>query len=86
MNLPSYAIVKSWKEPIDILFIDGDHSYKGVIRDYNLFSPFVRKNGLILFHDTNHSHFPSIKKAVDEVKGLQKIVFTEFPGLILCMK
>lgn len=86
MNAPSYEIVKTWTRELDILFIDGDHSYKGVIRDYALFSPFVRKGGIILFHDTNHSHFPGIKKAVDEVEGLQRIVFTEFPGLIVCMK
>lgn len=38
-------------DTIDILFIDGDHSYKGVIDDYNLYHPKVRKNGLIIFHD-----------------------------------
>jgi len=86
INKPSYEMAKNWKEPIDILFIDGDHRYEGVKQDYALFSPFTRKNELIIFHDTNHPDFPGIKKAVDEVKGLQKIVFTQFPGLIVCMK
>ena len=35
----------------DFLFIDGDHSYAGVRRDYELFSPLVRTGGLIAFHD-----------------------------------
>jgi len=36
---------------IDVLFIDGDHSYEGVKRDFNLYSPFVKENGIIAFHD-----------------------------------
>ena len=36
---------------IDVLFIDGDHSYEGVKRDFENYSPFVRKGGLIAFHD-----------------------------------
>ncbi len=36
---------------IDFLFIDGDHSYEGVKKDYELYSPFVRKGGIIAFHD-----------------------------------
>jgi predicted O-methyltransferase YrrM len=36
---------------IDFLFIDGDHSYAGVKKDYELYSPFVRKGGVIAFHD-----------------------------------
>lgn len=36
---------------IDFLFIDGDHSYEGVRADYELYSPLVRKGGLIAFHD-----------------------------------
>ena len=36
---------------IDFLFIDGDHSYAGVKKDYELYSPFVRKGGILAFHD-----------------------------------
>jgi len=36
---------------IDFLFIDADHSYEGVKKDFTLYSNFVRKPGLIAFHD-----------------------------------
>jgi len=36
---------------IDFLFIDGDHTYPGVKRDFELYGPLVRKGGLIAFHD-----------------------------------
>lgn len=34
---------------IDMLFIDGDHSYSGVANDYGNYSPLVE--GIIAFHD-----------------------------------
>jgi cephalosporin hydroxylase len=37
--------------PVDFLFVDGDHSYDAVKRDYELWSPLVRHGGLIAFHD-----------------------------------
>ena len=41
-----------WKDkPIDLLFIDGDHSFSGVSSDFFKYFPFVRENGLILMHD-----------------------------------
>lgn len=36
---------------LDVLWIDGDHTYNGVKSDYDLFNPFVRPGGLIAFHD-----------------------------------
>ncbi len=36
---------------IDLLFLDGDHSYAGVRSDHELFSPLVRHGGLVAFHD-----------------------------------
>jgi len=36
---------------LDLLFIDGDHTYEGVKKDYELYSPIVRKGGLVAFHD-----------------------------------
>jgi len=41
-----------WMLPIDMLFIDGDHSYEGVKRDWELFSPHVSEFGIVVFHDT----------------------------------
>jgi GT2 family glycosyltransferase/predicted O-methyltransferase YrrM len=36
---------------IDVLFIDGDHSYEGVKQDFENFYDLVRPDGFIIFHD-----------------------------------
>jgi predicted O-methyltransferase YrrM len=36
---------------IDVLFIDGDHTRAGVEADFRMYSPLVRKGGLVAFHD-----------------------------------
>lgn len=36
---------------IDFLFIDGDHSYEGVKSDFHLYYEFVKRPGIIAFHD-----------------------------------
>lgn len=41
-------------KPLDYLFIDGDHTYAGVKQDFELYSPLVRKGGVIAFHDIVH--------------------------------
>lgn len=38
-------------EPVDFLFIDGDHTEAGVRQDYEDYGPLVRPGGLIAFHD-----------------------------------
>lgn len=43
---------KLGKEPIDFLFIDGDHNYQGVRSDYEMYAPLVRRGGIIAMHDT----------------------------------
>lgn len=58
-------------EQVDLLFIDADHSYEGVKRDYELYSPLVRTGGVIAFHDI--VKFPEytkvkVKDLWDEVK------------------
>lgn len=47
------AAVNHWlgKDRLDVLFIDGDHSYEGVKADFEMYSPLVRTGGLIAFHD-----------------------------------
>jgi predicted O-methyltransferase YrrM len=45
--------VKEWLagEPLDFLFIDGDHSLFGVSSDFDMYAPLVRPGGVIAFHD-----------------------------------
>jgi predicted O-methyltransferase YrrM len=38
-------------ELLDYLFIDGDHTYEGVRRDFEMYAPLVRSGGMIALHD-----------------------------------
>ena len=50
----------------DIIFIDGDHSYSGVISDFEMYSTLIKENGYIIFDDYNDSKYsPQVKLAVD---------------------
>ena len=59
-------------EKLDFLFIDGDHSYEGVKRDFEMYSGLVGKGGIIAFHDIAF-HPPKVGCHVDllweEIKG-----------------
>lgn len=44
---------KSHKDNYDYIYIDGDHSYNGVLRDYKLFWPRLKKDGFMGFHDVS---------------------------------
>ncbi len=39
---------------LDFLFIDGDHSYAGVKQDFEFYSRFVKRGGVIALHDICH--------------------------------
>lgn len=56
-------------EPLDFLFIDGDHTYEGVRQDWETYSPLVRPGGLIAFHDIAGNYEDTqVKRLWDEVK------------------
>lgn len=58
---------------IDILFIDGDHSKKGVWDDFVNYFDMVRAGGFIVFDDYNDpQHSPEVKLAVDEIVATNK--------------
>ncbi|MDA8896744.1 class I SAM-dependent methyltransferase [Acidimicrobiia bacterium] len=56
-------------ESVDAIFIDGDHTYEGVLRDISIWKPKVKKNGIIVGDD--YPLFSGVKEAVKES-------FTEF--------
>ena len=49
---PSYEVVKDWNRGIDMVFIDGDHHYDAVKRDFEDWYPYVKKGGKLLIHDS----------------------------------
>ena len=56
---------------IDFLMIDGDHRYAGVKKDFQSYSPLVKQNGIIAFHDILfHPEIPKCKvdKLWNEIK------------------
>lgn len=52
LNVSTEVVSKGWKKPISLLWIDGDHRYEGVKRDFESWEPFIMKNSLIAFHDS----------------------------------
>jgi predicted O-methyltransferase YrrM len=50
---------------LDMLFIDGDHTYSGVIQDIDNYLPKMRKGGTICGHDYNMG-FPDVIRAVHD--------------------
>lgn len=61
---------KSWlaadgfqDKTFDLVYIDGDHTYEGVMKDLAAWYPKVKKGGIICGDDIG---WPGVKKAVDE--------------------
>jgi predicted O-methyltransferase YrrM len=62
--------------PIDFLFIDGDHLYKGVKKDFEMYSPLVGKGGVVAFHDMAPHGYEGVRVLWNEIKGNYR--FQEF--------
>jgi len=61
---------------LDFLFIDRDHTYEGIRRDFEMYSPLVRRGGVVAFHDiASHDrvHDPygqvGVPRFWNEIKG-----------------
>jgi hypothetical protein len=59
--------VKKISNNIDLLFIDGDHSEKGVKKDFMKYYTFITKNGIIIFDNYGDPNWPGVKKGVDTI-------------------
>jgi len=73
----------------DLLFIDGDHSYLGVKRDFEMYSQLVRPGELIAFHDIysepgvarfwneirhNYTHYEIVNYSSKRILGIGVLV------------
>jgi len=74
------SISKLWRTPIDILHIDGLHTYEAVKNDFIRWSPFVKEEGIVLFHDIAVESF-GVKEFFRELTGGYKLFFLHSAGL-----
>lgn len=47
----SYELAGNWHRKLRLLWIDGDHTYKGAKTDFDLFSKFLSDRAIIALHD-----------------------------------
>ncbi|MGC1374671.1 MAG: class I SAM-dependent methyltransferase [Anaerolineales bacterium] len=57
VNLSSEIVSPGWTKPIGLLFIDGDHSYEGVKRDFDCWVGHLTPNAIIAFDDSTNPAF-----------------------------
>jgi len=67
----------NWKHPpVDLVFVDGDHSTEGVLRDVDAWYPHLRDGGIMAFHDVGDRWlFDDVGKALAQRAAL-------FDGLV----
>jgi predicted O-methyltransferase YrrM len=79
--LPSLAAACGWWQPIDLLFIDGDHSEAGTLADWRAWSPWLAAGGLALLHDREQPGPAAVLASLDmtrferlvDVDGLARV-------------
>ena len=88
-NSHSLEFVEKLKQEnykIDLLFIDGSHTYEGVTLDFELYSQFLNPGGYIVFDDYNDADFsPEVKPAVDDIVkniGYEYHIIGSFPNFL----
>jgi predicted O-methyltransferase YrrM len=64
----SENVAATWEGPqIGLLFIDGDHSYKGAHDDVLMWSAHLAPGAVIAIDDYGHPDWPGVAEAVDEL-------------------
>lgn len=80
----SATIAKDWNGKIDILWVDGDHSYEGVATDLKLWLPFVEDGGVIVLDD--HSPGSEVAQAVRDHMPFSRFQSIERIGNALVLR
>jgi hypothetical protein len=69
----SYNVVKTWNIQFDFIFIDGDHRYESVKKDFFDWYPLLSDQGVVAIHDSapiknSFQGWPGPIQLVSEIK------------------
>ena len=66
----SSTVIRTLPDRFDTVFLDGDHSYEGVIADLDALGGRIERGGVVLFHDFYHKKNETgeygVRRAVEE--------------------
>jgi len=65
-SITAAEVLSNYGFIIDLIHIDGDHSYNSVVSDIKAWWPLLRPNGMMVFDDYGTIHFNGLTKAVNE--------------------
>lgn len=60
------ALAEASKFRLASIWIDGDHSYEGIKRDWQSYSPLVAPGGYVLFDNYHDGCFPGVDQFLDD--------------------
>jgi hypothetical protein len=63
----SRDVGNGWQRAIRLLWIDGDHSYRGCKEDFDLFAGHLADGGVIAFHDSLNAFEGPLRVFIEEV-------------------
>jgi hypothetical protein len=63
----SHALGQIWTKPLRLLWIDGDHTYRGAKRDLDAFLPYLRTGAVVAFHDALHGYDGPVRVFLEDI-------------------
>jgi hypothetical protein len=84
INVSSEVVGVGWRLPIGMLWIDGDHRYDAVRRDFEVWRPHLASTALIAFHDAADATGGPYRLAAECVASGDFIALPA-PGLIAAL-
>jgi len=67
-----------WRDPIDFLYVDADHSEAGVWADLTAWVPHVVHGGVVAGDDYGHPRYPGVKRAWDAFERTSGLTLTRY--------
>lgn len=77
---PQWTFVCPWSgdpmptvDDFNLAFIDGDHSFDGVMKDLHFAYNHLYKDAIILLHDADAPSFPGVRVAIDAFCNMKNL-------------
>ena len=63
----SYELAETWNKPLRLLWIDGDHTYRGTKLDFDGFAAFLADGAIVAIHDVLHEFDGGIRVFMEDI-------------------